>query len=487
VGRDAAAVAHDVGLLLFVPGAMAAVSVPVALLVGEPVATPPLAIAAAACCVLGWGLVHRFRHARALHRWPAIEVVALGWLSCAVVGAAVLWGIGTTAEPGHADTVFSAPVDALFEATSGVTTTGLTVADGQEAALSRTVQWWRSLLQWVGGIGVLLFAAGFGHTAARVDVLYEAEGRSDDVGGDVRHTVRAFVALYAALTAVVVGAFLLTEQPPWVAVNHAMTGLATGGFTVTDDSLAGYGTATLVVAMAVMVAGATSFVFHHLLLVERAPGAAARFTRARAQVCWLAGGAVAVLVLGSVRLAEEDRIHLVFQWVSAATTTGFASVGDLTPWVTLLPLLLVAMVVGASSGSTAGGLKLDRLVWLVKDLVSRVRGSPRDPAPVTWDGREVDDDTRRRSVRHAAEMLVLWVLTLAVGWLIVWRLTGADPVAVLFDVASAQSNVGLDLDVVDGGLPAAAKLTVAALMYLGRLELLAALVLASQREHIDER
>jgi trk system potassium uptake protein len=462
------------------------VSVPVALLVGEPVATLPLAIAAAACGVLGWGLVHRFRHARALHRWPAIEVVALGWLSCAAVGAAVLWGIGVSAEPGHADTVFTAPVDAVFEAVSGVTTTGLTVADGQEAALSRTVQWWRSLLQWVGGIGVVLFAAGFGHTAARVDVLYEAEGRSDDVGGDVRHTVRAFVALYAGLTVVAVAAFLLTEQPPWTAVNHAMTGLATGGFTVTDDSFAGYGTATLVVATAVMAAGATSFVFHHLLLVERDPGAAARFTRARAQAWWLAGGAIVILVVGSLGVADEG-IHLVFQWASAASTTGFASVDDLARFGALVPVLVVAMVVGASSGSTGGGLKLDRLVWLVKDLVSRVRGSPRDPAPVTWDGREVDDGARRRSVRHAAEMLALWMLTLAVGWLIVWRLTGADPVAVLFDVASAQSNVGLDLDVVDGGLPAAAKLTVAALMYLGRLELLAALVLASQREHIDER
>lgn len=229
-----------------------------------------------------------------------------------------------------------------------------------------------------------------------------------------------------------------------------MTGIATGGFTVTDDSFAGYGTGTQLVALVVITVGAVSFVAHHLLVVERDLRAWWRFTPTRAQIVWWA--------------------------------VGLAGWGPL-----LLPVLIIAMVVGAPSGSTGGGLKLDRPVWLLKDVLSRVRGTPRDPAPLTWDGGPVEPEARHRSVRHAGEMLGLWLLTLAVGTVALSWSSGVRDWTVLFDAASALSNVGLDPGVVDGDLRPAGKLLVTGLMYLGRLELLAALVLASQREHIDER
>lgn len=132
-------------------------------------------------------------------------------------------------------------------------------------------------------------------------------------------------------------------------------------------------------------------------------------------------------------------------------------------------------------------MKLDGPVWLIKDLVSRVRGSPRQPAPLRWDGERDDGETRSRSVSHAGEMLGLWLLTLAAGTVALQTLTGAEWREVLFDTASALSNVGLDAGVIGGDLDPAAKLLITALMYLGRLELLAALVLASQKEHLEER
>jgi trk system potassium uptake protein len=488
VGRDAQAVAHDVGLLLFVPAGAAAVSIPVAVGVGEPRSALPLLIAAGGAGGLGWWLVHRYREARALHRWPAVEVVAFGWLSCALVGAGVLWGIGVAAPADAADVTFASPVDALFEATSGITSTGLSVADGIESQLSRTVQWWRTLLQWVGGVGVVLFAAGFGHTASRVSTLYEAEGRSDDVGGDIRHTVRAIVVLYLGLTVAAVAAFLATEQEPWVAVNHAMTGIATGGFTVTDDSFASFGTTTQLVAMVVIAVGAVSFLAHHLLLVERDVRAWARFTPNRAQLTWWAVGIAGLILAARWSDAGLGGTDLLFQWVSAAGTAGFATTTELATWGPMLfALLIVAMVIGAPSGSTGGGLKLDRVTWVVKDLASHLRGGPGRPATLRWGGEIVEADRRRRSVRHAVEMLGLWLLTLAVGTLALWLLTDAPLRPTLFDAASALSNVGLDAGVVGGDLDTAATLVVTALMYLGRLELLAALVLASQGEHIDDQ
>lgn len=219
VGPDAQAVAHDVGLLLFVPAGMAAVTVPVAFAVGEPTSAAPVAVAAVGCAGAGVGAGPPVRGSPraapvAGHRGDRARVAVVR-----VGGGWGVVGVGVAAPAGTADAVFASPVDALFEAMSGITSTGLSVADGVESELSRTVQWWRSVLQWVGGLGVVLFAAGFGHTAAQVSQLYGAEGRSDDFGGDVRHTVRAIMALYAILTVVAIGAFALTEQTPWVALT----------------------------------------------------------------------------------------------------------------------------------------------------------------------------------------------------------------------------------------------------------------------------
>lgn len=488
MGRDAAAVAHDGGRVLLLPAVMAAVSVPVTVVGGDLDAVVVLTSTAVVTATVGGGLARRYRHARAQHRWPAIEVVALAWATCALLGAAVLWGLGQLADPGTADATFRAPVDALFEATSGITSTGLTVVDDAESELSPIVQWWRSLLQWVGGVGVVLFVVGFGHTASRTSLLYEAEGRSDEIGGDVRRTVRAIAAIYGGLTVAACVAFLLTEQPPWVAVNHAMTGIATGGFTVTDDSFAGFGRGTQAVAAAVMAVGAVSFAAHHLLFVERDLRRWWRFTPLRAQVAWLTGG-ILVVPLVAVRFAPDvEAFDAAFQWVSAAATAGFASHEDLAAWGgVLLPALTVAMLIGAPSGSTGGGVKLDRVVWAAKDAVSRRPGSGGHPAPITWDREPVGGDERRRTVRHAWEMLGLWLVTLAVAAGLLSLLTDAPAAVVAFDTASALSNVGLDTGLAGGQLPWSGKVLLTLVMYLGRLELLAALVLASQREHITAR
>lgn len=485
MGRDARAVAHDVGQLLFVPAGMAAVSLPMAVAVGDHHALVPLGVAAVGSATIGGALVHRYRHAQALHRWPAVEVIAIGWLLAGLVTAAVLAGIAHAGPADAADAVFRNPVDALFEGMSGITSTGLTIAEGRESQLSPIVQWWRSLAQWVGGIGVVLFALGVGHTAARVSELYAAEGRSDELAGDVRHTARSMVAIYVALSVATVLAFWATEQDGWTALNHGLTGIATGGFSVTDDSFAGFGTGTLIVAMVAMVLGSITFVAHHLLLVDHDLRAWWRLTPLRAQVLWFSAGFGVLLLVTALGAPDVAVVDVLFQWVSAASTTGFASDAALEAWAPLaLVLLVVAIVIGAPSGSTGGGLKLDRAVWLAKDAVRRARGFRGVPPQMSWDGAPVDAEPRRRWVRHAGEMLGLWVLTLAVGTAIMISLTDAPVLQVLFDTASAMSNVGLDADVIDGDLEDGAKLTIAVLMFVGRLELLTALVLASQPERV---
>jgi trk system potassium uptake protein len=483
-GRDEAAVAHDVGYLLHVPAAMALLSVPVAVIAGERAAVLPLVGTALIVGGLGTALVRRFRHARAPDLWPAIEVVAVGWLLCVLVASGVLVWLGQVAPDGTADTLFRDPWNALFEGTSGVTSTGLTMADGVEGELSHTVQWWRTLSQWVGGVGVVLFAAAAAGAADTRRALYEAEGRGDDLAGDVRGTILRTWAIYLGLSAAAIVAFQLIERDRWAGLNHALTAISTGGFTITDDSLAGLAPVGQVVAMVVMTAGAVTFVAHQLLFVGRDLTSLRRSTPVRAQGMVLAIGVIVTGFLTRLTGAEVSILDAVFQWVSASSTAGLTTVPTAAAWTpAVLAVLVVGMVVGAPSGSTGGGVKLDRVVWLSKSVAAWVRRRPRrGRPPVTWDGQPTTPHHEREAVRHAAAMLGLWLLTLAVGCVTLLLLTDAPPLHVVFDAASAMSNVGLDAEVVGPDLDARAKTVFVALMYLGRLELFAALYLAVQRE-----
>jgi trk system potassium uptake protein len=483
-GRDEAAVAHDVGYLLHVPAAMALLSVPVALIAGERAAVLPLVGSAAIVGGLGTALVRRFRHARAPDLWPAIEVVAVGWLLCVLVASGVLAWLGHAAPDGTADTLFRDPWNALFEGTSGITSTGLTMADGVESELSHTVQWWRTLTQWIGGVGVVLFAAASAGAADARRALYEAEGRGDDLAGDVRGTILRTWAIYLGLSAAAIVAFQAIERDRWTGLNHALTAISTGGFTITDDSLAGLAPVGQVVAMAVMTAGAVTFVAHQLLFVRRDLTGLRRSTPVRAQALVLVVGALVTAVLARLTGAGASALDAAFQWVSASGTAGLTTAPDVAAWTpALLVVLIVGIVVGAPSGSTGGGVKLDRVVWLAKSTVAWLRSQgQRGRPPVVWDGQVTAPHQESEAVRHASMMLVLWLVTLAVGCGALLLLTDAPALHVVFDAASAMSNVGLDAEVVSPDLDARAKAVFVALMYLGRLELFTALYLAVQRE-----
>lgn len=353
--RGLAAVAHDVGLLLFVPAAMATVSVPVALLMGDRHALVPLIVAGALSAASGGWLVSRFRHARTNQTWPAIEIVALGWLLIGLVAAGVFWGVAAAGPRAHlADVAFLDPWNAVFEALSGITSTGLTMVGGREPELSPILQWWRSLLQWVGAVGVVLFALGFARTASGVRTLYEAEGRSDDLAPDITSSVRRTWAVYLGLTGAAVLALLATDHTPWEALNHGLTGMSTGGFGVTADSIGSYTTSTKLVVAAIMIVGSISFVGHYVLLVERRPRQWWRLTPVRAQAAvLLAGSVVAVVLPDAADVALVDR---VFQWVSASATAGLATAEELSGWSTpVLWLLVLGMAIGAPAAPPEAG------------------------------------------------------------------------------------------------------------------------------------
>ncbi len=257
--------------------------------------------------------------------------------------------------------VFVDPWSALFEAMSAVTSTGLTMVEA-ESELPHALQWWRSVLEWSGGAGVVVFVLALtaGDGGYR---LYEAEGRRRLLRNDVHATARRLWRILLGLTVLSVLALLAAGVEPWVALNHGLAGISTGGMVVTDDSFTGTSAPVRLVGMAVMVLGAMSYGSLGLLL-RRDTAAFLRLTQVRALAVALLGGGVAVLVTLRVLGVGPGVLDAAFLWVSALTTCGFSTtpVPEL-PAATVL-LLLAGMFVGGSAGSTTGGIKLRRAAWL---------------------------------------------------------------------------------------------------------------------------
>ncbi len=480
---DLRIVLRDLGLLSLVVAFMSAGTFPVALYFGEIVALGPLSLTLGAALAV-WALLYwPFRKAGETQLQHGLLVAAVGWLLVPALGALPLFLLARKLGGGLLFP-YANFTSAFFEAVSGFTGTGLTMALRPDL-LPRTLQWWRSLMEWIGGMGVIVLMitilAGPGISAA---TLYYAEARAEKIHPSVRSTVRTMWWIYGLYTMLSALAFFSVGLPPWEAVNHAMTAVATGGFSLWPNSLGHYRSlAVEVVALFSMVAGAISFVVHYQMLVS-GPQVLWRDLQTR----WLLGALLcgtgilgALLVrLGPATLAFRTA---AFQYISAMTCTGFQT-ADLGGWPEAGKFLLtVGMVVGGAAGSTAGGIKVVRLVTLlggVRWQLRRLLSPPDAVIPCRLGTECYSAEEIYRRLGQAAALFFLWMVFLVAGAFVLaqfyppGRYTLAD---FLFEVASAQSNVGLSVGLTHPEMPTLAKLLLAFHMWVGRLEIIPALIL----------
>jgi len=307
-------VARGVGFLLHIPAVMALLSMPVAFFAGEHWGLTGLGLTAALALVIGQGLRLLGRGAQTFHRYQSMQIAGISWLLIAILGAipffvsALLAPAASSASA--AMDVFQAPVFALFESTSGFTSTGLTVV-ARASELPAHIQWWRSLSEWIGGIGVILLLVAILPAERGALNLYFSEAREEKILPTVKSTVRAIWLIYLGFTLFGIGLLWLAGEPLWRAVNHGMTAIATGGFTITDDSLMSASASVQLAYMPLMLIGAISFLVHYRLLVER-PGwrVIGQSTELRL-LFWIA--------LGGVLLLWAER------WFSIGETGGVAT------------------------------------------------------------------------------------------------------------------------------------------------------------------
>jgi len=359
-------------------------------------------------------------------------------------------------------------LDGFFESLSGFTTTGLTVVRPQ--ALPASLLFFRAYAQWIGGAGIVLLALLLLPGAGRAPLrLFLSERVEEERPGSVGDTVRAVVRIYAVLTAAGFLLLLASGVPAFEALLYALAGLSTGGFSPHADSAAAVPGAARAVLVLLMLLGATCFPLYTRL---RGGGwrRLAADAQARALLLVIAGGAALLFACGG------PPGRALFHAASAATTTGFALTEPAT-WSGGGKLgAIVLMVIGGAAGSTAGGIKLLRVLvlariayWLVlRHLLPREAEPPRERL-----AGQGEPWMLAGFVALYAGVLLAGALALAAG--------GHAAIDALFESASALGTVGLSTGITSPDLAPWAKLVLAFEMWAGRLEILPVLLVCYPR------
>jgi trk system potassium uptake protein TrkH len=265
-------------------------------------------------------------------------------------------------------------------------------------------------------------------------------------------------------------------MPPWKAINHGLTGIATGGFSVTADSFQSYGSMIKSIAIVVMLLGAVSFNLHYLILARRDFRSALQQSQLWTFVVMLVLGFLGFALITVIKDDLVKLIDRVFQWASAFGPCGFASV-QVGAWTQpAVVVLTLGMIVGGMGGATTGGLKLNRVTWLAKAFWWRLRNfwlHEDDTEYYVYNGKRLSEEQAMRQVSSAAVMGFLWFVTLTLGTLILFAHIGDrySSHEILFETVSALGSVGLSVGMTGTELPSTAKLTLIMLMWMGRLEI----------------
>ncbi len=432
--------------------------------------------AAALAAALGGGLLAATRGTRPeLSRREGFAVVTFGWVLFGVLGAL----------PYSFSGVVPTLVDAVFESLSGFTTTGATILSDIEI-LPRSLLFWRAMTHWLGGMGIIVLGLailpmlGVGGMQ-----LFRAEvpgPTADRLRPRIQDTAKLLWGVYVGLTAAEVALLMFGGLDWFDAVCHAFATLATGGFSTRNASVGAYQSAYVdgVVTVFMFLAG-VNFALHHAVLAGR--GRKALKSEELRFYLFLTLGAVLILTAANAGTVYENLLenlrHSSFQAVSILTTTGFAT-ADYETWPFVCQVLLVLlMFVGGCAGSTGGGMKVSRVLLLLKHGVVQVWNliHPRGVRRVKLDGRPVPDAVLQGILGFfALFLLVTGAASLGMA------LLGVEPLTAVASVIACVSNIGPGLGEVGPAknyaeLPQAGKVLLSFCMLLGRLELFTVLVL----------
>lgn len=369
------------------------------------------------------------------------------------------------------------PIDAFFESMSGYTATGLTMYTNVEI-LPKSILFWRSLTEWIGGVGVIvLFLTVLIRRSGTVaHKLYSAEGRSDRIVPSVIRTARRIWVIYLGYTLAGTLALYALGMPFFDSLNHSMTALATGGFSVKNQSIGAYNNfAYNDVIMVLMLLGGISFVLHSKLLRGKIKEFLSNIEITTMFFLVLFFSIAISFSLYGFNFSPMGIQHSTFQSISALTGTGFAT-QNLARWNEFSKFsLTILMVFGGGYGSTASALKLIRvavLLYAVWWTVKKVLLPEHSVMSFRLGGKFYNWE----ELSSVALYAWLYLAVLVLGAL-VFMFSGYSAVDSLFEVASAEGNVGLSVGITSPLMPDYQKIVLIMEMWAGRLEIFPVLIL----------
>ncbi len=402
-------------------------------------------------------------------------IVALSWIALSIFGAMPFVLSGSI--PGF--------VDAVFETVSGFTTTGASILSDVEA-LPRSIIFWRSFTHWIGGMGVLVFLVALMPLSGGSNMyLIKAESTGPAVSKlvpKVRSTAKILYIIYFAITVAQILLLILGGMDVFDAFTISFGTVGTGGFGIRNNSMADFTSYQQNVVTIFMILCGINFSLFYLIVIGRVK------TALSSGELWTYLSIIAASVIlitfnisGYYDTLGEALKHSAFQVGSIITTTGYTTV-DFDKWPELSKTVLVSiMFIGACAGSTGGGIKVSRIMILVKSVIKEIKISahPHSVHKIKMDGRTVEHET----VRGVSVFLAAYVIIYVFAMLIL-SLDNMDFTTNFTAVAATLNNIGPGLAGVGpmenfASYGSLSKIVLILNMLIGRLEIFPILVLFS--------
>ena len=466
---------YNIGRIFLVEAALLVFPAIGAIIYGEDTLTA-FALTIAALAATGLIAVRKRPKKSSIYAKDGYVIVALTWILMSLFGALPFFISG----------YIPSFVDAFFETVSGFTTTGSTILREIES-LPKSLLFWRSFTHWIGGMGILVFViAIMPKTESTSMHVMRAEVPGPTVGklvSKLRASARILYGIYCVLTAVEIIFLLAGGMPLFDSIVTSFATAGTGGFAILNNSIEGYNSvyAEMVIAVFMLIFG-VNFNLYYMILIKQGKQALKS-----EELRWYVGIIAASVLIIALSLmttkysAGESFRHAFFQVSSIITTTGFSTV-NFDTWPVIAKFIIVfLMFIGACAGSTGGGIKVSRIIILVKSGLRDIKKAinPRSVETVKVDRHTVDEPVVKSvSVFFGTYMLV------AAGSMLIVAIDGRDLVSTSTAVISCLSNIGPGLGAVGpygnfADFSVLSKLVLSFNMLAGRLELIPMLMLFS--------
>lgn len=470
------------GYLLVIEGAFMLPALLIALIGGETDSVWAFLITIAILSAIGMPLLMVKPKNTVLYAKDGFFIVAMSWIMLSLFGSVPF--IVSGAIPSF--------VDAFFETVSGFTTTGASILSDIEA-LPRSILYWRSFTHWLGGMGVLVFIMAIVPKSEKGGAslhILRAESPGPSVGKLVprmRSTARILYTIYMGMTVLQIVLLLIGGMPFFDSLVIAFGTAGTGGFAITNNSIAAYNSYYLQAVIAVfMLLFSINFNIYYLVLTKEARSV---FKDTEFKVFF--GVVFASVIIIAINIYQTQQAlcdsffdslnNSFFQVASIISTTGF-STADFNQWPTLSKMILfVLMLIGACAGSTGGGIKVSRIVIFFKSIAREIKKlvHPNSVKLSRMNGKVVPS-----SVEHSVNGYLAAYCIISIASILLLSFDGFDFETTVSSVVACINNVGPGFAMVGpvgnyGSFSAFGKLVLCADMLIGRLEIFPMLILFS--------